>query len=229
MEKAIDKVTVAVIARNEEATLAELLTGVLSLAGDVILIDGQSTDRTAGIAESMGVPVYRDGGRGKGDGIRRAIEVAGGEALVFIDADGSHDPADIPALTAPILAGDADLVVGSRWQGGSDELGGDAGKFIRSTGSAVITLAINYRWNVRLTDSQNGFRAIALSAARALKLTEDIFTIEQEMIMECLRLGFRVAEVPAHEHRRQAGESQIIVWKVAHRYLWSLLKGIARK
>lgn len=70
----------------------------------------------------------------------------------------------------------------------------------------VITLAINYRWNVRLTDSQNGFRAIALKAARTLELTEDIFAIEQEMIMECLRRGYRVAEVPAHEYRRSGGE-----------------------
>lgn len=229
MKKALDKVTVAVIARNEEATLGDLLTSLTSGAGDVILIDGHSTDRTAEIAASMGVAVYRDGGLGKGDGIRRAIEVAAGEVVVFIDADGSHDPADIPALVAPILAGDADLVVGSRWQGGSDELGGDAGKFIRSTGSAVITLAINYRFNVRLTDSQNGFRAIAVKAARTLQLTEDIFTIEQEMIMDCLRRGYRVAEVPTHEYRRQAGESQIVVWKVAHRYVWSLVKGITRK
>ncbi|MDO8736736.1 MAG: glycosyltransferase family 2 protein, partial [Thermoleophilia bacterium] len=154
---------------------------------------------------------------------------AAGDVLVFIDADGSHDPADIPSLTAPILAGEAELVVGSRWTGGSDELGGDMGKFIRSTGSSIITLAINYRWGVRLTDSQNGLRAISTKAGRAITLTENIFTIEQEMIMECLRHGFRVTEAPTHEHRRAAGQSQIVVWKMAPRYVWCLIKGLLKK
>ena len=63
-------------------------------------------------------------------------------------------------MVAPIAAGEADLVIGSRGRGGSDELHGTIEQFIRYVGSQLITLAINYRWNVRLTDSQNGFRAI---------------------------------------------------------------------
>lgn len=222
-------VTVAVIARNEEANVGAVIESVKPYGDEIVLIDGNSTDRTREIAESMGLVSYRDAGRGKGDGIRRAIEVASGDALVFIDADGSHDAADIPKLTAPILAGEADLVVGSRWTGGSDELGGDIGKFIRSTGSSIITLAINYRWGVRLTDSQNGLRAISTKTGRAITLTENIFTIEQEMIMECLRHGFRVTEAPTHEYKRESGDSQIVVWKMAWRYVWCLIKGLVKK
>jgi len=220
---------VAVIARNEEATVGRVIESSAPHCDELLLIDGNSSDSTREIAEAHGVAIFRDAGRGKGDGIRKAIEVASGESLVFIDADGSHDPEDIPDLTAPILAGQADLVVGSRWTGGSDELGGDIGKFIRSTGSSIITLSINYRWGVRLTDSQNGFRAISTQAARAVTLRENIFTIEQEMIMECLRRGFRVLEVPTHEYRRESGDSQIVVWKVGHRYVWSLIQGLLRK
>lgn len=223
-----DKVTVAVMARNEEATIADVISEVAQYAGETIVIDGHSKDGTRDVAASRGVPVYTDGGCGKGDGIRKAIEVAGGDVIVFIDADGSHDAGDIPKLTGPILAGEADLVVGSRWTGGSDELGGDMGKFVRSTGSAVITMAINYRWGIRITDSQNGFRAISRRAARAITLTEDIFTIEQEMIMQCLKHGFKVMEVPTHEYRRRAGTSQIVVWKVAHRYVWCLVKNLVK-
>ena len=86
--------------------------------------------------------------------------------VVFIDADGSHDPKDIPALVAPIKAGQADMVIGSRGKGGSDELHGTLEQFIRYVGSQLIMLAINYRWNVRLTDSQNGFRAIRRDVGR---------------------------------------------------------------
>jgi dolichol-phosphate mannosyltransferase len=171
------KVSVAIMTRNEEATIEEVVRAVLPHADETLVIDGHSSDRTREIAKSLGAKVFLDGGRGKGDGIRKAIEVATGDVIVFIDADCSHDPNDIPALVAPILKGESDLVVGSRWMGGSDELFGDLGKFIRSTGSAVITLSINYRWHVKLTDSQNGFRAISTRAARAIKLDEDIFTI----------------------------------------------------
>lgn len=223
------RVTIAILARNEEKNIASAVESVAPFGDEILVIDGNSTDRTREIAKSLGAAVHTDDGGGKGDGIRKAIEVAAGDVLVFIDADGSHDPKDIKPMIAPILADEADLVIGSRWTGGSDELGGDISKFIRSTGSFVITLAINYRWGVRLTDSQNGFRAIATRAARQLHLTEKIFTIEQEMMMECLRLGFRVSEVPAHEYRRQSGESQIVVWKMAYRYVWCLIKGLLKK
>ncbi len=214
--------------RNEEATIEEVVRAVMPHADETLVVDGHSTDGTRELAESLGAKVSLDDGHGKGDGIRKAIEVATGDVLVFIDADLSHDPADIPALVAPILAGESDLVVGSRWMGGSDELFGDMGKFIRSTGSSVITLSINYRWHAKLTDSQNGFRAIATRAARAIRLEEEIFTIEQEMIMKCLKAGFRVTEAPTHEYRRAVGDSQIVVWKVAHKYVWCLIKNLVK-
>ncbi len=103
---------------------------------------------------------HQDNDHGKGEALRLALAEAEGEIVVFIDADGSHDPQDIPKLVAPIRAGVSDLVIGSRGKGGSDELHGTLEQFIRYSGSQVIMLAINYRWNVRLTDSQNGFRAI---------------------------------------------------------------------
>jgi dolichol-phosphate mannosyltransferase len=222
------RVTVAILAKNEEATIADVIRSAYSRVDEVIVIDGNSTDRTREIAESLGARAYRDGGKGKGDGIRMAIQMASTEAIVFMDADGSHDAGDIASLTDPILSGEAHLVIGSRWLGGSDELGGDISKFIRSAGSSVITLAINYRWGLHLTDSQNGYRAISADAARAINLTEDIFTIEQEMIMKCLKHGYKIIEVPAHEYKRRQGESQIVVWKVAHRYVWCLLKNLIK-
>ncbi len=101
--------------------------------------------------------------RGKGAAIRRGIQEATGDILVFVDADGSHDPADVPTLVEPIIAGRADHVSGSRMLGGSDELHATIQQFVRLFGNQVITLTINYTLGVRLTDCQNG--AFAPSAA----------------------------------------------------------------
>ena len=154
------RVTVVIPTKDEEGLIGEIVDQVKPYADEVLVVDGHSRDRTPEIAVAHGARVIRDGGQGKGEALRLAIGAATSEIVVFIDADGSHDPHDIPRLVAPIRAGEADLVIGSRGKGGSDELHGTLEQFIRYSGSQVIMLAINYRWNVRLTDSQNGFRAI---------------------------------------------------------------------
>ena len=75
-----------------------------------------------------------------------------------------------------------------------------------------------------MSESQNGFRAIRTRVLRQLDLREDITTIEQEMIIKTLRRGFRMAEVPSHEHPRRHGASHIRVWRSAPRYGCSLVK-----
>jgi glycosyltransferase involved in cell wall biosynthesis len=152
-----------------------------------------------------------------------AIEAAQGDILVFIDADGSHDPRDVPSLVKPIVDGVADHVSGSRMLGGSDELHATLHQFVRLFGSQIVTLSINYTNNVRLTDCQNGFRAIRRDVARALDLHENITTIEQEMVIKSVRLGYRLAEVPTHEYARANGESNFRVSKVFARYITSWL------
>ena len=220
------KITVVIPTRNEEKTLRKIVEGCRPHCDEILVIDGHSTDATPAIAKETGCRYELDNGRGKGAALRRAIEITDNDVICFIDADGSHDPADIPKLTAPITEGVADLVIASRMRGGSDELHGDLGKFIRMVGSDVITLSINYRFGVRLTDSQNGFRAIRTRAAKRLKLEEDIFTIEQEMLMKTLRQGYRVKEMPSHEYKRFFGESGIDVRKVWFRYGLCLIKGL---
>ena len=131
-------------------------------------------------------------------------------------------------MVAPILADRADLVIGSRMRGGSDELHSSIPEFIRLLGSELITMTINYRFGVRMTDYQNGFRAIRRDLMRSLGTTERTFTIEQEMAIKALRRKARLDEVPAHEFRRHSGKSHIVVWRVGPRYVWCLLKNIVR-
>ncbi len=218
--------TIIIPTKNEEGNLDSVLNGVKTYADEIIVVDGHSTDRTMEIAKKNGVKFFWDNGKGKGAGVRFAITKASGDILVFIDADGSHDPHDIPLLVDPINKNEFDLVVGSRTRGGSDELHGDFDKFMRMIGSDIITLTINYRWNVRLTDSQNGFRAIRRNVAQQLELRENIFTIEQEMIMKSLKKGYRVCDVPTHEYKRRFGASHIVLWKVWHKYLWCLIREV---
>jgi len=225
IEKA-KKIFAVILARNEEKNIGEIIPRAKPFVDQVVVVDGHSIDNTRSIAEREGVSVLLDHGKGKGDGIRTAISQLDCDIMVFMDADGSHDPGEIPKMVAPILAGEADMVVGSRGRGGSDELHGDFYKLLRMIGSDIILLAINYRFNIRLTDSQNGFRAIRADVARALDLKENITTIEQEMTIKCLKKGYRIGEIPSHEYARRHGKSVISLRKVWIRYIWSVLKNI---
>jgi dolichol-phosphate mannosyltransferase len=216
-------ITVVIAARDEARTIGSLVERSFRHAASVIVVDGHSGDGTAGIAAEYGARVLVDRGRGKGDALRVAIDVVASDIIVFLDADGSHDPEDIPRLIAPILEGRADHVSGSRLMGGSSELHGGFDEFFRLTGSSLITACINWRFGVRLSESQNGFRAIRAAVARQLNLREDSTTIEQEMIIKTLRMGFRMAEVATHEYKRLYGESHIVLWRAMPRYVFSLV------
>lgn len=220
------QVSVVIPTRDEEGLIGTIIEEVRPFADEILVIDGHSRDRTRDIAAASGARVVLDRGKGKGDAIRLAFDEAAGDIVVFIDADGSHEPRDIPALVAPIASGQSDMVIGSRGKGGSDELHGTFSQLIRYIGSQLIMLGINYRWNVRLTDSQNGFRAVRRDIGARLGLTSNLTTIEQEMLMKALKRGFRVSEIPSHEYERKWGTSKVVVWKLWFAYVWSFLRNI---
>lgn len=224
MTRISDDTTIVIAAKDEVATIRHVVCGCRLHAREVIVVDGHSVDGTATSAQASGARVLYDRGRGKGDAIRTAIPEIRTPIAVFLDADESHDPADVPRLTAPIRNGQADHVAASRLIGGSSELHGGFDEFLRLSGSAFITACINRRFGVRLSDSQNGFRAIRTDVLRQLGLRSDSTTIEQEMIIKTLALGFRLVEVPSHEYARRCGESHIHVWRVMPAYALSLMR-----
>lgn len=217
------RVTAVIPALNEAPSIGPVIEGTKAVVEGVVLYDGGSDDGTVDVARGLGVRVVECPERGKGRALVHAFETEEAEIIVFIDADGSHDPDDIPRLAAPIIAGEADLVVGSRITGGSDELENDRGHIIRAIGTHILQAIVNARFRVKLTDMQNGYRAIRRDVGLALKLREPRFCIEQEMVIQALRRGYRVLNVPSHEYRRTAGRSKIRVWAEWPRYVWTVV------
>ena len=206
------RISICIPAKDEAATIEEVIDRSRPHGDEIFVVDGHSKDQTRELAEAMGVPVYLDAGLGKGCAVREAVARATGDILVTIDADLSFDPGDIPRLVAPVANGAAEY--------GS----GDLDKFIRMVGQDIITLGVNYRFDVRLTDSQSGFRAFDLAAARSITLVENITTTEQEMIIKFLRKGYRIVEVPTHEYASRRDRSHISLRRHAARYVYSWLR-----
>jgi len=221
-------VTAVIAALNEAASIGDVIEATLRYVPDVLAMDGGSEDGTSRIAAQAGARVVECLRKGKGHALRQAIADEAADILVFIDADGSHDAADIPRLIEPIARGEVDLVVGSRVPGGSDELDHDPGHAVRALGTHVLQAIVNLRFATHLTDMQNGFRAIRTPVARDLALREPGFCIEEEMVIQCLRRGYRVLNVPSHEYRRRHGRSKLRVWAEGPRFLWTVLSLCAR-
>jgi len=218
------KISVVIPTLNEAATVGGIIRRCRRYADEIVVIDGHSKDKTREIAEDIGAKVVLDHKKGKGEALRYSVSHVTGDIIVFIDADGSHNPDDIPKLIQPIVDNTADHVSGSRLIGGSSELHGGFDECFRLMGSSFITACINWKFDVKLSESQNGFRAIRTKVIKQLELRENITTIEQEMIIKTLKRGFRMAEVPTHEKKRVAGYSKIRLKKVWFRYVYSLIK-----
>jgi dolichol-phosphate hexosyltransferase len=227
MEQKNMSVSVLICAKNEAEGIRQIIESVQPYATEVIVIDGHSTDSTAASARAAGAKVWLDNGRGKGDAYKVGIAKATGDVIVFIDADGSHDAKDIPALAAPIEKNEADLVIASRHKGGSDEWQGDFNTFLRHMGSCVLSIAINWRWKASLTDVLNGFRAARREALLKVRLSALDFDIEQHMIAQFLKGGFRVVEVQSHEYCRKWSESKLPTYRKAYLFFWRLFLDLA--
>lgn len=213
-------VSIIIPCRNEAKNLELLLPRTVGIAEELILVDGHSTDNTKELAEKYGAIFVSDNGLGKGDGLRVGIKAATKDICVFIDADLSHDPETIPELVHPILANQADLVLASRMRGGSDEFVATFLELIRLAGNMGLTWLINLRCSLKLSDSQNGFRAARTDLLRMLDLNSKKHTIELEMTMRASRAGARITEIAAHEHSRRFGKSQLSVSRQGFLFFW---------
>jgi glycosyltransferase involved in cell wall biosynthesis len=166
-------------AYNEERFIGSVVLKARRYVDLVIVVDDGSKDETANIAEAAGATVIRQANSGKAGAINTGLERVRGyepQAVVLLDGDGQHDAADIPAMLRPVLDGEADMVVGSRFLG----VESNTPKW-RVAGQQALTMATNIASGVPLTDSQSGFRAISRRALDTLHFRTAGFSVESEM------------------------------------------------
>lgn len=215
-------VSIIIPTKNEAGTIEEIIKQCRLYAQEILVVDGHSRDGTGEFARKSGAKVILDNKKSKGDAIKIGAKEAQGDILVFLDADGSHEISDIPRLIEPIIQNKADMVIASRMLGGSDELHGNFDQFIRNTGSSFIAVLINYRFKTNLTDVENGFRAVKKEIFKQFNVKRDDFVIEQEMVANCLKKGFRISEIASHEYKRKSGVTKLPTsqgWK----FLWHFI------
>ncbi len=199
--------TIVIPAHQEVGTIAQVVEGVRAASPpgtEVLVVDDGSTDGTFGAAEGADAEVLRlQPNRGKGVALREGIRAARGELLLFIDADGQDDPAEIPLLL-DALTPDVAMVIGSRFLG---TLRGGSITPLHRLGNVTLTGVFNLLYRSRITDTQAGFRVVRRLALDLGQLRAVRYEIETELTLHVLRRGGRVIEVPVTRSERGGGAS----------------------
>jgi glycosyltransferase involved in cell wall biosynthesis len=182
---------------NEEETIGTVVTMTKDFVDEVICVDDGSSDSSARIAESCGAIVHRHRvNRGYGGALKSLFQVAREkdvDILVILDSDGQHDPESIPDLIQPIIDGEADFVIGSRFvDGGRTE---DMPAY-RRLGIKVITAASNLSSDLDISDTQSGFRAFSRKAIERLRFDSDGMELSLEMLEDANEKNLQIKEVP---------------------------------
>jgi glycosyltransferase involved in cell wall biosynthesis len=188
-------IVAAVPCFNEERFIGSVVLKVKKYVDKVLVIDDGSSDASVEIATAAGAVVHsHDCNKGYGAAIRTALsrgKELGADVLVIIDGDGQHDARDIPRLAKPVLDGEADVVIGSRFLGEASRA-----PLYRRLGQRVLNVATNVGSGRRLSDSQSGFRAYSSKALNTLNLTENGMSVTSEMQFAIANKGLKVAEIP---------------------------------
>jgi len=189
------KIIAAIPCFNEEKYIGSVVLKAKRFVDRVIVIDDGSADATAEVATEAGAKVYRNKqNQGYGAAIRSAIaegQNLRADILVILDGDGQHDPKDIPNVVRPLIDGEADVVVGSRFL-----VKGEKPALYRRLGQRVLTTATNVGSGQGISDSQSGFRAYSAKTLKELNLAESGMSVSSEIQFAVSRSGLRVAEVP---------------------------------
>ena len=181
---------------NEENFIGDIVTRAKIYADKVIVIDDGSTDNTSEVAKAAGAEVIRhERRRGAGAATKSGFEAAktnNADILVTLDGDGQHDPDEIPQVLAPILRGEADLVIGSRFlQPNLNQV-----PKYRKFGIDIITWLYNLGSKKKVSDSQSCFRAHSRRLLEATNITENGFGFSVEVLIKARNKGFVITEVP---------------------------------
>jgi glycosyltransferase involved in cell wall biosynthesis len=197
---------------NEELTIGNIIDRVKAvlqqtgLKAEILVMDDHSCDHSLEVSKRRGVKLYSlKQHLGKGYALRAGFAKAKGDVIVTIDSDGSHMPEELPEVLAPILRGNADLVIGSRYLNHKRV----ATRRLNAFGVRVFNFLIEMATGVAITDSQSGYRAMTREVLRSQKLYSGEYEIESEMLVKAVKKGFRVTEVPISFEQRTYGRSGV--------------------
>ncbi|MET7998059.1 glycosyltransferase family 2 protein [Amycolatopsis sp. NPDC005232] len=213
------KISIVIPARNEARNL-EVILPELPEVDEVVLVDGHSVDQTVEVAHKVlpSIVTLTQTRRGKGNALACGFEAAGGDIVVMFDADGSADPAEIPAFVETLVRG-ADFAKGSRFRrhGGSDDI-----TALRRAGNATLNKLANVLYRTSFTDLCYGYNAFWRDIVPQLRLPPTLATapaaggfwgdgFEIETVLSCrvVAAGLEVAEVPSFERPRIYGETNL--------------------
>lgn len=219
------KLSILVPVYNEEPTLAEVVRRVCAfpMAKEIILVDDGSKDKSREILTRLHEENQRANdalnqikvffqaqNQGKGAALKTALSHATGDIVLVQDADLEYDPADYPALLAPIEKGLADVVYGSRFAGGGAHR---VLFFWHSMGNRLLTLLSNMLSNLNLSDMEVGYKVFRAEVLKGIELKSQRFGFEPEITIKLAKKGCRFYEVPISYHGRTYEEGKKITWK----------------
>ncbi|MCD6383229.1 MAG: glycosyltransferase family 2 protein [Thermoplasmata archaeon] len=197
MRRAGMKIAVAIPARNEERTIGSVVALSRRITPHIVVINDGSEDRTEEVAKAAGAFVINhEVNKGKGAAIQTAFswaKAARVDILVLLDGDGQHDPREIPKLLEPILKGEAEITIGSRWV---EEEGLKEMPSHRKLGNKILTLVTQMAGSAGVKDTQSGFRAFRGDVLDKLYIYSYGFEVESALLIQASQRGYRIVEVP---------------------------------
>ncbi len=223
--------SVVVPMHNEEPTIGTVISHlktVLEATGfqyEIIVVDDCSSDNSVGVVGKLNVRVVRlRQHMGKGYALRAGFARAKGNIIATIDSDGSHLPEELPLLLLPVAKGQADMVIGCRFNGEETT----ATRRINQAGNRLFNGLIKFLTRNPICDSQSGYRVLTAQVLRSMNLKSGEYEIESEMLVKTARKHFRIREVPITFEQRTYGRSQIDPLADGFKILVSILSAFLR-
>jgi len=223
------KVSIVIPCYNEKDTIEKIIEAVCNAplqSREIIVVDDCSEDGTQALLQErlsklVDRIIYHPMNRGKGAALRSGFAAATGDFILVQDADLEYSPEDYPLLLEPLMSGKADVVLGSRFMGGRPHR---VLFFWHMVGNKFLTLLSNMLTNINLTDVETGYKAIRAPLIKSIRIEEDGFGVEPEIIAKLARTGCRIYEVGISYSGRTYAEGKKINWKDGVRAIYAIFK-----